>query len=161
MFKVARHNLLFQLNNVTCKHRSNTFYISQTCKNLTWGVHKFPWVHEPLRCRNIHGYMDTQFGKSSGPYTPRPVRADIGQVVVVVWGWLTTACSNKDYCSPVLSLESEAENPFPFFSRLLQHAREGLGCKHILRRPACWEKFYNFNSIILLSLPFNYFSHLL
>ena len=24
------------------------------------------------------------------------------------------ACSNKDYCSPVLCLESEAKNPFPF-----------------------------------------------
>ena len=35
-------------------------------------------------------------------------------------------------------LESEAKNPFPLFSRLLRHAREGLGCKHILRRPARW-----------------------
>ena len=29
-------------------------------------------------------------------------------------------------------------NLFPFFSRFLRHAREGLGCKYILRRPACW-----------------------
>ena len=47
-------------------------------------------------------------------------------------GSLGTACSDKDYCSPVLCLESEAKNPFPFFSRLLRHAREGLGCMHIL-----------------------------
>ena len=45
---------------------------------------------------------------------------------------LGTARSNKDYCSPVLCLESEAKNPFPLFSRLLRLAREGLGCMHIL-----------------------------
>ena len=50
---------------------------------------------------------------------------------------LGTACSDKDYCSPVLCLESEAKNPFPFFSRILWHAREGLGCKHILCPCAC------------------------
>ena len=45
---------------------------------------------------------------------------------------LGTACSNKDYCSLVLCLESEAKNPFPLFSRILRLAREGLGCMHIL-----------------------------
>ena len=48
---------------------------------------------------------------------------------------LVTVCSNEDYCRPVLCLESEAKNPFPLFSRILWHAREGMGCKHILRRP--------------------------
>ena len=52
-------------------------------------------------------------------------------------GGLGTACSNKDYCSPVLCLESEAKNPFPLFSRLLRLAQEGLGCKHILCPRAC------------------------
>ena len=33
------------------------------------------------------------------------------------FGGLGTACSNEDYCSPVLCLESEARNPFSFFSR--------------------------------------------
>ena len=35
-----------------------------------------------------------------------------------------TTCSNKDYCSPVLCLESEAKNAFPLFNRILRLARE-------------------------------------
>ena len=57
---------------------------------------------------------------------------------------LGTACSDKDYCSSVLCLESEAKKPLPFFSRILRHAREGLCCKHILRRPARWENIRTF-----------------
>ena len=49
-----------------------------------------------------------------------------------VLGSLGTACSNKDYCSPVLCLESEAKNPFPLISRILRLALEGLGSMHIL-----------------------------
>ena len=46
---------------------------------------------------------------------------------------LGTACNNEDYnCSPVLCLDSEAENLSTFFSPILRHAREGLGCMHIL-----------------------------
>ena len=59
----------------------------------------------------------------------------IGEVLISFIGpvccILRTACNNVDYCSPVLCSESEVKNPFPFFSRLLRHAREGLGCKHI------------------------------
>ena len=47
-------------------------------------------------------------------------------------GVLGTACIDKDYCSPVLCLESEAKNPFPLLSRILRLAREGPGCMYIL-----------------------------
>ena len=77
---------------------------------------------------------------------------------VVVLGISTNECRNEYYGSPVLCLG--AENPF-FFSRILRHAREGLGCKHILRRLAWWacralssqhSKWQQFNTLSLVLL---------
>ena len=64
-------------------------------------------------------------------------------VVVVVVGNFRTACSNEDYCSPILCLGAKQRTLSRLQSlfTICPGAREGLGCMHIFcfrEYPGCW-----------------------